>query len=123
MKRIEGMIACVAITGALVYAPAQKLLCNLESGLHKHVQVALLRGDVPQVPPVANFTALPPLPNAIAISRSAPLRAEVQAKMCVQQARMQRQLARRNADMQARMAREQVRLALTQVQWQMRTGR
>ena len=126
MNTVEGMIACVAITGAVLFAPAHKLLRDTEC-LRAKVQMAMLA----PAPPILSMPRTPPMPVVHAVLPSwppasltthSPCReqelAKMQARLAGEQARMQGQLAKA----QARVVREQVRLQSRTVQNQVRAA-
>src|SRR3954452_17113968 len=94
MKSVEGMIACVAITGAVLFAPAQKLLRHTEC-LRGRVQMAML-APAPPIPPMLVHAVLPQWPPA-SLTAHSPCKerelAKMQARLAGEQARMQSRMA------------------------------
>ena len=105
MKQIEAMIACVAVTGAVLYGPVSRGLSQIETKAAPMVRAAVLQQAMPVAPPVWAM-AQPPAPPAapeIAEEIESPVHAatmcSAQARLAKDQARMQRDLARQNAEL------------------------
>lgn len=115
MKSIDGMIACAAITGAVLLAPAQKLLKSAEGQLCQRTQFAF-NAPLPPLPPVMRGHMVL---QAIAPRVMHPVCPELEAKLAAEQLRLQSGLVRQEAEIQARaIAQQQVKAALAQVRWQ-----
>lgn len=127
MKSVEGMIACVAITGAVLFAPAQKLLRNTEC-LRVRLHMAMLSPapPSPRIPLV--HAVLPQWPPA-SLNAHSPCReqelAKMQARLAGEQARMQSRMAKAQERVvldqvraQTRAVHDQVRAALEQARWE-----
>ncbi|MEO8726703.1 MAG: hypothetical protein ABI383_11370 [Acidobacteriaceae bacterium] len=119
MKNVEEMIACVAISGAVLLAPAQKMFHNAEG---------MLRTGLGHNAYMTMAVPLPPLPPApaVATQKRACLQrdvAKMQANVAREQARMQSEVIRNQAHWQAEIARHQVRAAMQQARWADSRGR
>lgn len=139
MKNVEEMIACVAITGAVLLAPAQKLFKNAEAMVRENLRNDVHMAMVAPLPPLPPLRAVrPPLsPEVIAPKKSTCIEhdlalAKTEAKLASEQTRMQVSLARNlahdqihmqaefarsQAHWQAEMARQQSRAAIEQARW------
>jgi hypothetical protein len=124
MKSVEGMIACVAITGAVLFAPAQKLLRNTEC-LRGRVQNAML-APAPPIPAMPLVHAVLPQWPPASLNAHSPCKeqelARMQARLAGEQARMQSRMAkaqvREQVRAQTRAVHDQVRAALEQARWE-----
>lgn len=121
MRQIEAMIACVAVSGAVLYGPISRELTRMESKAAPMVRAALI-----------DPSRIPPQPQLWAMAKVPPLPAVPQSKVhaiCPQEeiARLQQRLDKAQAKVQRDMAKNNARLTHTanlyareQVQAQMR---
>jgi hypothetical protein len=118
MKPVEGMIAAVAITGAVLYSPAEKLVQGVASAVQAHAHQAIwAKSDIPPLPPVAKFTPLPPAHAASLASHSdlaqSRMKCDRELRRAAQQlAREEVHLQKQQAHREAQVALEQARIAL-----------
>jgi hypothetical protein len=129
MKPFEGMIVCAAITAAVVYQPAQKVIARGESTLatvvHRHLHQRLDAG-IPAPPVVAAL--IPPVPPVAPVIAAVPSKAEMKAlvqakvkwseteqrRINCEVARAQREVMRQQMRLQSREMREQIESAVRQ---------
>jgi len=130
MNRLEGMMACVALTGAVLYGPAQKAAHSLQGSAAVGRAASFVRAQVTRPAPPADipvqiFAAVePPIPP------EPPVTASCFRERATQQAieRTQREIARHQRTIafvqseefqrqQSRLVNEKVRLAMMQAKW------
>ena len=103
MNRIEGAIACIAISGAVLTAPAERILrsCNMAtaprsaSAILCSIESRIIRHAPRQLDAHVRIPAAPVPPIAIAVvQKTMPISAAPQPNDCIRRIRLQAQLAK-----------------------------